>query len=269
MTSAPADLPEGRRQDSGGEGIEPEFKIKLSFKIDKPTCLKRQHCSCTLSWASRSSTWQPESLLVQGWGSRSISRFAEWLTHRCPLANDIGALQVGQRKVRCTQTLQMRWPLLQHGTGASLMVSMQTGHSRDDCRFSTNLRWEAKRALYCASKSGVSDVAVVDADEVVGAVVAGVDASQCEQPGRGATSCSWRLLLTASSMSAAYCPPLSSRLARFAGRPSSASALSPSATGPGTSGSLLLDPGSPAFSPTTIPRPALKTLRTSAADSAA
>lgn len=63
------------------------------------------------------------------------------------------------------------------------MVSMQTGHSRDDCRFSTNLRWEAKRALYCASKSGASDAAVEDDEVVGGACVVGVDASQWEQPG--------------------------------------------------------------------------------------
>ena len=147
------------------------------------------------------------------------------------------------------------------------MVSMQTGHSSDDCRFSTNRRWEANRALYCASKSGVSDS--VGADGVVVAGGAGVDVSQWEQPGRGAASCSRRLLLTASSMSAAYFPSLASRLARFAGRASSALHLSPSATGPSTSDSLPLAPWSPTFSPPTIPRPALKTLRTSAADSAA
>ena len=49
MTGAPADSPEGKRQGSDGEGIEPEITVQLSFMIDKPTCLKRQHCSCTLS----------------------------------------------------------------------------------------------------------------------------------------------------------------------------------------------------------------------------
>ena len=32
MTDAPADLPGGRRQGSGGEGIGPEFKINTVFR---------------------------------------------------------------------------------------------------------------------------------------------------------------------------------------------------------------------------------------------
>ena len=40
MTGAPANLPGGRRQGSGGEGIEPEFNVKTVLKIT-PTHLSK------------------------------------------------------------------------------------------------------------------------------------------------------------------------------------------------------------------------------------
>ena len=104
------------------------------------TCLYRHLASWVTSSASNSSTGHPESLWVQGWGRRSISLLAEWETQRWPEARLMGALQVGQRKVLCTHTPQMRWPFLQQGTGAVRMVSMQTGHSSEPCSASTSRR---------------------------------------------------------------------------------------------------------------------------------